>query len=783
MRRAARPARVAAVLALCAVVAPVAWVALATDLDRAAFVRPRDAVQVVDRAGVPLRHQRVEHRDRRWLPLGAISPRLQAAVIAVEDRRFREHGGVDGWASARALVSWALPGRPVSGGSTITQQLIKAVYGRPHGLWDKPVEIVRAVRLESREGKDWILEQYLNRLPYGNGIVGAGRAAEVYLGRPATDLSWSQAALLAGIPQAPSVTEPRRHRRRAEARRRFVLHRLRALGAIDEGTFERALADVPRLAPAAFRPWRAPRFVDGALARWRRGELPARAGVLRTSLDWRLQRETERLLRAAVRRHRRRGVTNGAAIAVANRTGEVLAYVGAARRGSEAPAGWLDLVQARRQPGSTLKPFAYEQWFERGGTAASVLGDLPRPMVDGDGRVFEAENYDRQVRGPVRARVALGSSLNLAALDVARRVGPERLVARLRDLGFRLEEPEELGGALVLGGADVSVAELAAAYVALARGGTAVPLRFGPACVDAACRGGARGRPPRLLEAGPTAVTVDILRDGAVRRQAFGDDLEELFGGPFGLKTGTSSGARDVWTAAFTPDATVVVWLGDPAGAPLAGLSGFEAAATPAVAILRAVQDRVAALELDREPSRAIAAFEDGVVCGHTGLLAGPACTHRVMERFVPGTAPTRICDRHRPDGTLVLSERYRRWVDLAHPAGVTVDDAPSGALVPRVRHPAPGARWLLDPRRSAPAVPLRATVGNGPAPPQLRWEIDGRPLPGARWTPPVGEHRLVAILGRRRSAPVDVVVGIAPGGSPLSAASGGASPRGPPRR
>lgn len=741
----------AASFGLVALTLGVAALHLTTDLDRARFVRPDDACTIADRHGTALRHQRVDGFDRRWVELDAISPHLIDAVVAVEDQRFLEHGGIDPRALARAaLTSW-WPGRRLSGASTLTQQLVKAVYGRPGGLWDKPREMVRARRLEARFDKRWILEQYLNRLPYGDRIVGVARASEAYFGKPVSELSVSEAALIAGIPQAPSALDPRRHLSASLRRQRFVLARMRETGRIDEADYRRARAESVTIRARSVRPWRAPRFADAAWRAHQEGALEARNGVVRTSLDYPLQTEVRRILRGAVERHAARGVTNGAAIVVANGTGEVLAYVGAAHTGTGANGGWLDLLDAPRQPGSTLKPFVYELLFERGGTAATVLDDLSTPMTGHEGVLFTARDYDGRERGPVRARVALSGSLNLAALDAARRVGAPRIVRRLEALGVGpLASPERYGPAIVLGGADVRAVELASAYLVLARGGTRVPLSFGPV---------EQVTPAEVMEPGPARVTRDILRDAGARRAAFGDDLRALFpDGPFGLKTGTSSGWRDAWTAAFTDAVTVVVWLGDPAGRPLGGLSGFEGAARPAVRILAAAHGRLGALGIE-PAAMPEAPLAQARVCAATGHLAGAGCAHPVDERFVVGTVPTSVCDAHGENGAVRLPARYARWLTQVRPSGYTLGETPSTeglADLVRIEHPGRGARLLVDPRRPS-AIPLRASVAGADAP-DARWLIDGRPLETA-WQPQPGTHTLIALVGRARSAPLTVVV------------------------
>ncbi len=734
-------------LALLAVAIAALWAA--TDVDLARFVRPPDSIAIVDRSGEPLRQVRPDGYDRRWVSLERVSPHLVGAVIAVEDQRFYQHEGVDARAVVRAALTSFWPGRRASGASTITQQLVKTVYGRPRGLWDKPQEMMRALLLEEEMEKDWILEQYLNRLPFGDRIVGVGRASEAYFGRPPSELSLAEAALLAGIPQAPTALDPRRHLPAAIRRQRFVLSRMRETGRIDEASYRAALAAPITIRTRDPRPWSAPRFADAVREELRAGRLARRCGVVTSARGLPLEERVEDILERAVQGGEARGVTNAAAIVVANETGEILAYVGAARAGQGAPGGWLDLLRARRQPGSTLKPFVYELFFERGGTAATLLDDLATPMTGGEGELFVARDYDGRERGPVRARAALSASLNLAALDAARRVGPERIVRRLAALGFAdLSAPDRYGAAIVLGGADVRPLDLAGAYVTLARGGTRVPLSYGVVT---------RVSPVRVMDPAAARITRDVLADGAARREAFGDDLRALFGdGSFALKTGTSSGWRDAWTAAFTDAFTVVVWMGDPGGAPLGGLSGFEGAARPAVRILAAAHERMDALGIRPVPLDE-AELARARVCAVTGLLAGPRCSHTLDERFARGTLPRASCEAHLSDGRVALPARYARWIEAAHPAGFALSDAAPSEAAPRVEHPRDGARLVIDPRRPA-AIPLRASVG-GARVEDARFEVDGVPLSDATWVPAPGAHTVVAIAGGRRSEPVSVTV------------------------
>ncbi|MEM6958213.1 MAG: transglycosylase domain-containing protein [Myxococcota bacterium] len=695
-------------------------------IDEARFLWPRDAQQVLDRDGRPLRLRRRDGIDRRWVRYSELSPNLVAAFAAAEDDAFFEHRGVDLTATLRALASLILPGMRRSGGSTITQQTVKLAYGRPNGLWDKPFELLRALALEESMTKEAIFEQYVNRVPFGDRIVGVGRAAEAYFGKGVGELSVGEAALLAAIPQAPSITEPRRHRARAEARRAYVLGRMHALALIDDAALERALARFPDLAPEGSRPWFAPRFVDRVSE-----QRPADA-ELRTTLHRPLQRATRALLTSAVERQSSRGVTNAAGLVLDTQTAEVLAYVGAAKH--DAPGGALDLLRARRQPGSSLKPFIYAQWFEQGGHPGAWLDDIHRPMRSQGGAFFDTEDYDGRERGPVLARDALAASLNLAAIDAARRVGAERIAARLNALGFRTGEGP-YGAAIALGGIDVSPVELGRAMATLGRGGRTRPLSF-------------YDQPAPLGEAVFTpeaaALTVDVLRDSDARRRAFGADLEEAAGGVFALKTGTSSGWNDAWSVAMDEHFTVVVWLGDPGGRPLRELSGFEGAAPLAAAILGDARRRFRDDFAEAEPALgrdSAAPTQHAVVCALSGAHPTEHCPHTRVEPIGGGAAPQHRCTLHGPAGT-TLPSRYAAWVTrqghgeahdaplrieglrdgmrlfveagrpvplrASRPARITVDGAQSDVLSDR-----PGVR-RIEVRAGEEVVTLRVFVNAG---------------------------------------------------------------------
>lgn len=744
----------AALLVLCVLwLAARLLVASGALIDLQRFTPAPDAYAITDRNGTALRLARVEGVDRRWVRMSEVPSVLVQAVLATEDARYFTHDGIDRAAIARAIVDNVLPGRTRTGGSTITQQLVKRVYGRPHGAWSKLLEALRAMTLDRRMSKDEVLEQYLNRLPYSEGIEGVARACESYFGHDLSTLSLSEAALLAGIPRAPTALDPRKFAARSNLRRRWVLGRMRAVQVIDERAYAIALSDEPRIASDSGRPWIAPRFVDRVLAEVARGAIRrTQDRTLATSLDARLQHDTEEALTAQWSRFASRGARNAAAVVVANHTGEILAYVGAVDPHGE--GGGLDLLTAQRQPGSTLKPFTYELFFERGGTAASVLHDVQVAMTGAQGERFEARDYDGTERGPVTARAALTASLNLAALDAARRVGQDRLAGRMQQLGFAgVVSGTEHGSALVLGGVGVTALELAQAYLTLARGGTRVRLRSTVSAVPQGIE--------RVLDASQSALTWDILADPQARREGFGDDLRALAPGvPFALKTGTSALWRDAWCVVATSTVTVVVWLGDPSGAAMNEVSGFRAAAPAAVHIAGLADARARALGM-RSTEVDTTRFVAADVCPLSGLRAGPRCVHTRQERFVAGTVPEQICAQHDDRGDWIAPEQLRPWVDRTHPTNITLATAPSsatGQLV--VREPRDGSHWIIERRRGPISVALRATLDRVETA-VTQWEVDGVAVNTARWTPSEGIHSVVAVVGQRRSAPSRVTVQI----------------------
>jgi penicillin-binding protein 1C len=417
-----------------------------------------------DRFGRRLREARNDADGRgAWRPLSELGPFVGPAFVAIEDHRFYDHGGIDPRGIARAVRDNLSAGRVVAGGSTISQQTAKLILPQGRTIIGKFREALWALRLERRLDKAAILEQYVNRAPFGHGTFGVEAAAQLYFGRPTRTLTLAQTALLAGIPRAPSQNNPFTDPDRARARQRQVLHRMREVGAITEESLAEALAEPVSFA-AREHVFAAPHFTTWALA-------TTAPGDVHTTLDLDLQHAAEEAIASTLPALKDKAVDHAAAVVLHNRTGDVLAWVGSPDFFAT-DDGQNDMVVGLRQPGSTLKPFVYGLGLEQGFTAATRLPDLPLFFPTGLGD-YRPRNYDRQFHGWVRLRTALANSYNVPAVWMAHQIDPGILLARLRDVGFTslTRHAAHYGLGLALGNGEVQLIELANAYRALANDG------------------------------------------------------------------------------------------------------------------------------------------------------------------------------------------------------------------------------------------------------------------------------------------------------------------------
>ncbi len=705
---------------LCAGVIAFLWIALHialrfVPLPAALSQSPPASLELLDRHGQPLREVRADGGSFvRRASYEHIPQSLIHATLAAEDKRFWKHSGVDWRASLRAAWSFVKNRRVVSGGSTITQQLIKLSQPRPRTLRTKLIEAAQALRLEQLWDKQRIFTEYLNRLDYGNLTTGPAEAASHYFGKPLGDLSAAEAALLAGLPQSPSRLNPRTHFERALKRQQWILSRLEANGHLPAAERGRAAAEPLRLADGR-RAFQSPHFVDLLLQQFEASDAALPRGPLRTTLDAELNKTAERALRRQLDELLAQNTRDGAVVVIENRTGDVLALVGSGNYFAS-PAGQVNGAWAPRSAGSTLKPFTYLLALERGATAASIVDDLPTEFATPTG-IFAPENYNRRCYGPMRYRLALANSLNISAVKVLQSVGgAEALQARLQSLGLTtLTKPaEHYGLGLTIGNAEVRLLELANAYAALARLGEFKPCRLTLAAADEPRRAA-----KRVCDSDAAWLIADILSDNHARALTFGMDSSLRFDFPVACKTGTSSDFRDNWALGYTPEFTVGVWIGNFDGSPLREVSGVSGAAPVLHEVFAHLHERFGTTWF-APPANIV----ERAVHPVTGKLLTTSRADQVQEKFLSDTLPpAEGAGDYDEAGRARLAPGYRSWLASGANwlgAAAVVDEARAVNTL-RLISPLPGTTFFIDPDLPATsrAIPLRAEGG------ALRWESE----------------------------------------------------------
>jgi len=632
------------------------------------FSRPAAWGGARARGGVPI-GTLADGLDERRVPvrLRELPDHLVQAVLAVEDQRFYDHGGLDLKRIAGAAVANVRAGGVTQGGSTITQQLAKNLFlsARRTPL-RKLREAAMAVMLEDRYEKAAILEAYLNEIYLGQdgarAIHGVGAAARYYFDTDAGDLGLAESALLAGMIRAPNHYAPHRHASRARERRDLVLRLMVAQGRVDDRRAARAARERVRTRPSHEAVVDARYFRDFAVRRLREegvGGLPARGAAVYTTLDAALQRAAERAVRDGLAGLGARGA-QAALVALDPRSGEILAMVGGRDYGG---SQFNRAVDARRQPGSAFKPVVALAALSRDGrrdpafTLASTIEDEPLSVTTPAG-LWEPDNYDRRFRGTVTFREALEQSLNVPFARIGLAVGPERIAQAGRRLG--ITSPLRAVPSLALGASEVTPLELTRAFGVLATGGELADTRavLGVARGGGDARAASAARVRRVADPAESYLVTSAL-EGAVARGT-GRGLNGL-GHRDGIagKSGTSSEWRDGWFVAYTPALAVGVWVGYDDGRSL-GLTGSRSALPIVARFLR---------EALRQTGGETFAVPDGVEFAYVGTDRGWwgwECGGE-PEVFLEGTAPDSRCGRRwTPDRWIArLDDRADEFVDL----------------------------------------------------------------------------------------------------------------------
>ena len=632
--------------------------------------------KIVDRHGQLLYEVIDPHLGKHTpLPLTEISLALQQATVATEDASFYDNPGVEPRGILRAAWINLRGGEVRAGGSTITQQLVRNLLFSPQERAERTLirklrESILAWQLTRSYGKDQILALYLNEIYYGNMAYGVEAAAQAYFDKSANELDLAECALLAGLPQAPALYNPLVDLEAAKHRQRTVLDLMVKGGHITPEEAERAAAERLQFASAPFE-IRAPHFVTyvwSMLERELGTEVTARGGLaVYTTLDADLQGRGEAIIRRHLAALQARGgpdrnVNNAALLAVEPQSGEILAMIGSADYFQGAISGAVNTVLSYRQPGSAIKPITYAAAFDplwaghaeqetRWGslpfTAATMLVDVRTSFITREGVGYVPLNYDLRWHGPVLLREALGASYNLPAVKVLDAIGLEAMIGQARRMGITSfdADSERFGKALTLGGGEVTMLELVAAYGVYATGGDRVaPVAVGKV-VDAEGRIVYTPPPDRrqgALDPRVAYLITDILSDEWARLPSFGERSALYIGRPAAAKTGTTTDWRDNWTVGYTPDLLVGVWVGNADNAPMYHVSGITGAGP--------IWHDFMTWALKDRPPRAFERPEGLVeveVCALSGLRPNPYCTHRRSELFIAGTEPVETCERH----------------------------------------------------------------------------------------------------------------------------------------
>ncbi|MBI2428368.1 MAG: transglycosylase domain-containing protein [Ignavibacteriales bacterium] len=697
------------------------------------------SLKVLDRNGKILREFLNDEQGRgEWIAVEKISHHVVDATIAAEDKRFYSHYGVDPIAMTRAVYeNLFLSAR--SGGSSITQQVIRTVYHHPRTFGNKITEAWYALRLERMMEKEEILEQYFNRAPYGNQLNGIQAAAKYYFDKPASELSIAEAAFLAGLPNAPTFLNPHKNHAAAMMRQKKILRLLLAHEKITQQEYERAIVQpIPVVSPET--KFKAPHAVELVYAQvmkrendnvvilseaknlpeaWEPLQSPAhrpdsslrpgknvgttfrmtsisRPVQITTTLDIELQTDLQWVVKGHLEQLKKKHVSNAALIVIHNQTGEIRTLIGSADYFNQSISGNVNGVLALRQPGSAMKPFTYAVALESGFTPSTLLADVPTSLP-AEGGDYVPENYDREYHGPVRLRTALACSYNIPAVRVLHSIGKDALFGRLQQVGITTldRSPKHYGYGLTLGNAEVTLLELTNAYRTFANNGVWDPVKI---VKEESGIAGEDLTEPIPLESGERCKVIsdeaaylitDILKDPVARRPAFGNHFRFSF--PCAVKTGTTKDYKDNWTIGYTPEYTVGVWTGNFDSKPMLQVSGVTGAGQIFTDVMNLIMTKYSSVVNDFVRPKNITTR---TICARSGKLPTAHCEKTIQELFIAKKIPTERCDIHkkyfvrRSDGSLqdkvfeIFSPEYKEWAELENlprpPATAIESDARS---------------------------------------------------------------------------------------------------------
>jgi 1A family penicillin-binding protein len=530
--------------------------------------------KIYDRNGFLL-YQIFANENRTLVPLSSIPKDIINATIAIEDKDFYKNPGFDINAIARAAIA-DLSGKPIQGGSTITQQLIKSTLLTPEiSLVRKIKEIILAVRTEKTYTKDEVLEMYLNQVPYGGTAWGVEAASEVYFGKHVKDLDLAQSAFLAGMPQAPTTYSPYGENPTLwKQRQKDVLQKMQEQGYITYDQMVNASNESLSFMPLQ-TPIYAPHFVmyikDLLIKKYGLPLVEKGGLTVRTSLDLKLQDQTQDIVSTEVNNNSYLNLTNGAALITNPSNGEVLAMVGS-RDYNDPNSGNVNLTTALRQPGSSIKVVTYATALSNDFTAATILDDSPITFPGNP--PYSPVNYDGAYHGRIPLRIAFANSFNIPAVKTLQKIGIPSMIEMGKKMGITTwGEPDQYGLAITLGAAEVRMIDMASVYGVLANSGNKVDID--PILKITDYKGNLiyeKDTPEQksVLSSGVAYIISNILSDNKARSLEFGVNSPlNIPNHIVSVKTGTSDNKRDNWTIGYTPSRLVAVWVGNNDNSPM----------------------------------------------------------------------------------------------------------------------------------------------------------------------------------------------------------------------
>jgi penicillin-binding protein 1C len=800
-----------------------AYMWLAVDLpspDELYHRRSAPSTRILDRHGRLLYEIIDPHAGHhKPLSLDQIPLACQQATIATEDANFYANPGVDLIGILRAAWINLRGGEVLAGGSTITQQLARNLLLDPQERAERTLrrklrESLLAWRIARRYSKREILTLYLNETYYGNLAYGIEAAANTHFGKPASDLDLAECALLAGLPQAPALYDPLLALQAARARQAVVLDLMRKQGYVEEEQRRLAAAERLHFAATPF-PIQAPHFVMYVRA-WLEREygletIYQQGLVVTTTLDLDWQHTAETVVRNRLAQLKEpplekdqpdKNVNNAALVALDPHSGEILTMLGSPNYFDAQIDGAVNAALALRQPGSAIKPITYAAAFDPNRpeplTPGSAILDVRTSFLTREGLPYVPVNYDHRYHGPVSAREALASSYNLPAVKVLDKVGGGPMTALARRMGITtFDDPpdDERGGvspqgaaegqgrfglALTLGGGEVRLLELTAAYAAFANGGQRVEPVAVLAVADVQGHRLYRAREQEqeaVLSPQVAYLITHVLSDNQARTPAFGEgSVLRLRDRPAAAKTGTTTDYRDNWTVGYTPDLVVGAWVGNADNQPMNQVSGISGAGPIWHDFIELTLLGHPPREFGRPPG-----LVNVEICSLSGLLPTAYCPHTREELFIAGTEPRLFDDWYRPfliDSAtgyladadtppervetlvyIVLPEEAQEWArqqgwpapPAASPAQARVQEARFQLVMVR---PDPGSIYHLSPNLplSAQQIEVSARPASEVNIAELTLFVDGRPLQNFRlppyrafWTLEPGEHSFVA--------------------------------------